>query len=307
MRLSWRSRLPWWGGAGVLVALIALSASVQRPAGAAQLGPDGASGTRLPGKVVWLELVSDDLAAASRFYTTVFRWQFHAVPGAPASYHLIENEAGARIAGVFRHTPRQVGTRSARWLTLISVSDVGAAVQKAIGTGGSVVAAPRTFGDRGVHALLRDTEGALFGVLTTARGDPADTPVTDGDFFWFDLFARVPARAAQFYAGLAGYEIREVETELGLPRLVLQSQGYARGGVVPLLPGMEQPGWLPYVLVEDVAATLVRATAAGATVLVKPRSELLDGNLAVIADPQGAVVGIVNWTRDAQDVDGGAE
>jgi len=307
MRGGWRGRSRWWRGAGVLLALVTLAVtSVYRPVGAAQLGPDGASGTRLPGKFVWFELVTDDLAAASRFYEAVFGWRFRAVAGAPASYHLIENEAGARVAGTFVHTPRQAGARSARWLTLISVTDVPAAARYATGNGGSVVAAPTRLGDRGVHALLRDAEGAMFGVLSSDRGDPADTPVADGDFFWVDLFAREPERAAQFYAGLAGYEISARETSLGGSRLVLQSQGYARGGVVPMPTGLEQPGWLPYVLVDDVAGILEKATAAGAKVLVKPRPGLLDGNLAVIADPQGGVVGIVNWTLDAGESNGGS-
>jgi len=308
MRSGWMSKSRWWRRASVLFALVALTvSSVYQPAGAAQLGPDGARGTRLPGKFIWFELVTGDLAAASRFYEAVFGWRFRVVAGAPASYHLVENDAGARVAGAFLHTPRQAGARSARWLTLISVPDVRASAQYASGNGGSVVSAPRSFGDRGVHALLRDPEGALFGVLSSDRGDPADTPVTDGDFFWVDLFARDPERAAQFYGGLAGYEISERETSLGVSRLVLQSQGYARGGVVPMPKGLEQPGWLPYVLVADVAGTLDKATAAGAKVLVKPRPGLLDGNLAVIADPQGGVVGIVNWTLGTGDSNGGSQ
>jgi predicted enzyme related to lactoylglutathione lyase len=78
-------------------------------------------------------------------------------------------------------------------------------------------------------------------------------------------------------------------------RAVLASGGYARAGIAPLPAAVKQPGWLPYVLVDDVAGTLQRVRAAGGKVLVEPRAELLDGNLAVIADPRGGVLGIVNW------------
>jgi predicted enzyme related to lactoylglutathione lyase len=79
-------------------------------------------------------------------------------------------------------------------------------------------------------------------------------------------------------------------------RAVLASGGYARAGIAPLPASVKQPGWLPYVLVNDVAATLAKVRAAGGRVLVEPRAELLDDNLAVIADPSGGVIGIVNWS-----------
>jgi predicted enzyme related to lactoylglutathione lyase len=268
------------------------------------LGPESGSGERYPGKFVWFDLVTDEPAAASRFYQSVFGWSFRAVPGAPASHTIIENAGGGRVAGMLVRAREQGSARGARWLTLISVPDVAAAARYATQNGGSVVMPPAGIGGRGTHALLRDPEGALFGVLHTERGDPPDTPVSDDDFFWVDLFAREPERAARFYAGLAGYEISVRESDVGLTRLVLQSQGYARGGIVPRPADLKQSGWLPYVLVNDVVATLEKVTAAQGRILVKPDARLLDGNVAVIADPLGGVLGIVNWESGAADGQG---
>jgi hypothetical protein len=52
---------------------------------------------------------------------------------------------------------------------------------------------------------------------------------------------------------------------------------------------------LPYIKVNDVAATLQKVAAAGGQIMVEPDKSLLDGNLAVISDPEGGIVGIVNW------------
>jgi predicted enzyme related to lactoylglutathione lyase len=145
-------------------------------------------------------------------------------------------------------------------------------------------------------ALLR----ALFGVL---RSDPPDTPVADRDLFCVDLLASQPERGAQFYSGLAGV-VGLRESGAGFTRLVLQSQGYARGGIVPRPADLKQSGWLPYVLVNDVVATLEKVTAAQGRILVKPVARLLDGNVAVIADPLGGVLGIVNWESGAADGQG---
>jgi predicted enzyme related to lactoylglutathione lyase len=84
-------------------------------------------------------------------------------------------------------------------------------------------------------------------------------------------------------------------------RVILASEGYARAGIVPLPPTVKKPGWLPYVLVDDVPGVLQKVTAAGGHVLLPPRADLLDGNLAVIADPRGGVFGVVDWVGDSDD------
>lgn len=256
--------------------------------------PIGTPGQSYPGKFVWFDLVTDDLAVARNFYGAVFGWKFRAVDAAPASYTVVEH-AGRNIAGMFVHaTPKDAGN-SARWLTLISVNDPAKAVHYVEQQGGKVIVPLATLAGRGTHALFRDPQGAVFGVLKSASGDPADTPVEDGDFFWLDLLARDPKQAAVFYQGLAGYEASVRELGTGVTRAVLATGGYARAGIAALPEAVKAPGWLPYILVDDVDGTLKKVRAAGGKVLVEPRADLLDGNLAVIADPRGGVVGIINW------------
>jgi len=267
-------------------------------AGAALAAPNfppiGVPGQSHPGKFIWFDLVTDDLGAERKFYGAVFGWKFRSVDGAPGSYTVIEH-AGRNIAGMFVKTPPPDSAHTARWLPLLSVQDPEAAVRYVESHGGKVVVRPASFQGRGTHVLFRDPQGAVFGVLKSQSGDPADTPVADGDFFWLDLLAREPAKAAAFYRDLAGYEVTLRELGAGVTRAVLSSGGYARAGIAPLPAPVKQPGWLPYILVDDVAGTLKKVRAAGGKVLVEPRPDLLDGNLAVIADPRGGVLGIVNW------------
>jgi predicted enzyme related to lactoylglutathione lyase len=49
--------------------------------------------------------------------------------------------------------------------------------------------------------------------------------------------------------------------------------------------------WTTYVWVDDVDATVTRATEAGGSVVVKPFDALDGGRIAVIADPAGAAIG----------------
>jgi hypothetical protein len=260
---------------------------------AAPLGPDGTVGQAFPGKFIWFDLATDDPAGARTFYGAVFGWTFSPVKDAPASYTLIENETG-KIGGLFKHARPKDAKAGARWLSLISVRDPAAVAKRVRDMGGEVLLEPKAVAGRGTHAVFRDPEGAVFGVLAAGAGDPSDTPVEDGDVFWLDLFARDPIKEAAFYAAIAGYDV-DVGQVAGRTRTLLSTAGIARAGIAHLPPGADKPGWLPYILVSDVPATLARAVSSGGRVVVAPKPDLLDGNLAVIADPNGGVIGIVNW------------
>jgi hypothetical protein len=200
------------------------------------------------------------------------------------------------VGGLFEQRRPAGATAGSRWIALLSVGDAGKAAQYVRESGGQVLIAPKAIPGRGTHAVFRDPQGAVFGALATG-GDPGDTPVDDGDFFWVDLVTTSPESAAGFYKGLVGYEVFPAEGSWGRDRAVLATEGIARAGIVKISSTKATPGWLPYVLVDDVATTLKHVRDSGGKVLVAPRPDLLGGNLAVIADPLGGAVGIVDWVR----------
>ena len=277
--------------------LAVLLASTSVSAHTAAVGPDGVAGRFYPGKFIWFDLATDNPTGARSFYGAVFGWRFREVDGARA-YTLIENASG-KVGGLFRHARPPGAPVGSRWLSLISSADPTKAAEYVRQHGGQVIVAPVVVPGRGTHAVFRDPQGAVFGVLATRDGDPSDEPVTDGDVFWLDLFTPNPSGAVAFYAGLAGYDASESETTDKRKRWILATDGIARAGIVMLRSGTIGPGWMPYVLVDDVPGTLNRARGAGGKVIVAPRADLLDGNVAVIADPDGGVIGVVNWSPAA--------
>lgn len=261
-------------------------------AGSAWAQPAGRP--RHPGRFVWFDLATDDPAGARAFYGAVLGWRFTPVAGSAADYTLIDNDDGP-VAGLFRQARPPNAPVGARWLSLISVSDPARSAQQVVQLGGQVLLPPTAVPGRSTHALFRDPQGAVFGVLAARGGDPPDDPVSAGDVFWLDLLTPEPARAAAFYAALIGYDVSESAPGEQPPRRVLSSQGIARAGIVALPPAAAQPGWLPYILVEDLPAVLQRSRAAGGRIVLAPRDEWLRGQLAVIADPNGGVIGLVDW------------
>ena len=105
------------------------------------------------------------------------------------------------------------------------------AVIAAMTAGGGQVLLPATaVPGRGTHALLRDSQGAVIGLLQSSSGDRADAPVETGEFFWVDLYARDPAAAANAYKQL-GYDLYTDKVS-GDDRIILSAKGYARAGIL---------------------------------------------------------------------------
>ena len=150
---------------------------------------------------------------------------------------------------------------------------------------------------RGEQAVFADPEGALFGVVKSSSGDPEDFLAEPGDWIWIQLLSRDARRAAEFYRAVAGYEITENTGTNRQSDYVLTSEGYARGTVRTIRNAdtKVQPTWLPFVRVKNVAASVALTSQLGGKVLIEPKPEVFDGKVAVIADPTGAAIGVLEW------------
>ena len=79
--------------------------------------------------------------------------------------------------------------------------------------------------------------------------------------------------------------------------LVLTSEGFARA-TIRTIAGNDtkvKPTWLPYVRVKSMTETIAQVGQLGGKILIDPKPQLLDGKIAVIADPTGAAIGILEW------------
>ncbi len=251
---------------------------------------------RLPGKFVWADLVTDDVVAAWKFYAGVFGWTFRDLGG-----YVVGANDERPLCGMFqRPRPADRPEAQPRWFAYLSVSNVEKAQRAVTKAGGRVLAAPKKFPRRGEQAIFADPEGALFGVVRSSAGDPEDFLPEPGDWVWIQLLSRDARQAAGFYRKVAGYEIVENTTTNRLSDFVLTSEGYARATVrtIPARQEKVRPTWLPFVRVKNVGETLARAKELGGKVLIEPTPEALQGKVAVIADPTGAAIGVLEWSEE---------
>ena len=119
---------------------------------------------------------------------------------------------------------------------------------------------------------------------------------THGAFSWNELMTPEPAKAAEFYGSLFGWTIESMEMPMGTYRVI-------KVGGVPIAGMMNNPDpsqpvpphWSAYITVENVDATVEACPKLGGTVLV-PIMEIPGvGRMAVLKDPQGAVVNVITY------------
>lgn len=275
---------------------VLLAALITAPLHAAETRPPAdltnkAAVPRLSGKFIWAELVTDNVALTRSFYGALFGWTFRN----HGDYVLVSNK-GIPLAGMIqRQRPAKRPNATPRWFGYLSVADVERAQQAVTKAGGRVVAAPQEVPARGRQAVFADPEGALFGVIRSHAGDPADTAAAPGDWIWLQLLSRDAHRAATFYRSVGGYQITRNNAANRSSDCILSSEGIARATVrtLPSDKPKVQPTWLPFVRVLHLDKAVAQAKQLGGKLLVSPRADLLDGKVAVIADPTGAAVGLL--------------
>ncbi len=285
-------------GSLAVSAVLLLGASVASASDATKLPPlSTVSGSpRLPGKFVWADLVTDNVPAARAFYSRLFGWTFRDY----GNYTIAANDERP-LCGMFqRPRPADRPEAKPRWIGYLSVPSVERAQRAVTERSGRVLAAPRKMPDRGEQALFADAEGVVFGVIKSGSGDPEDFLPEPGDWIWIQLLTRDARNAAEFYRDVGGYEIVEKTAGAGSSDYVLVSKGYARATVRTIPQSREQvkPNWLPFVRVKNVGESVAQAKHLGGKALVEPRTELFGGKVAVIADPTGAAIGLLEWSGE---------
>ncbi|MGW5472744.1 VOC family protein [Streptomyces chartreusis] len=119
----------------------------------------GAGLLNAPGALGWVELMTRAPERAVEFYTTVFGWTVN------ASEHYTQwGIAGDDFGGMMDMDDKFPHEVPAHWLPYFAVADVGATAGDAARAGGTVLMEPTSMPNGRGLAMLRDPQGAVFGV-----------------------------------------------------------------------------------------------------------------------------------------------
>lgn len=241
----------------------------------------------------WIDLATTDVAAARAFYGGLFGWSFEEHPTDRGEPYVMARKGPHAAAGVMTQPSEQVEMGlPPLWASYVSVDDIEATLAKVEAAGGKVMAPAFDVMTSGKMAVLVDPTGAVLCLWQAGDHIGAEVVNEHGALVWNELVSPDVPAAAGFYAEVFGWEPEEMDMgEMGTYTVFnLDGQGIA-GAMAPPMAGMP-PHWGIYVQVDDAAATVTAAEAAGATV-VSPPTPTPAGVLAHLADPQGAMFAVM--------------
>lgn len=236
-----------------------------------------------PGKFVWVDLATSQVAQARTFYGELFGWTFD---GRDDDYVRVLQD-GTPIGGIAFIDPERMRNSPSAWVENLSVADVDRAVDQLTAAGGVLLQGPDDAPGRGRVALVHDPQGAVLLLVRSTAGDPPDAEPALRRWLWRELWTRDAEAAVAFYTELGGYE-REIVDFRGTSYHVLRHGKQPRAGILAAPEGVD-PLWLPYVRVADAQAVAKRAQALGARIVEQ------DEEAAILVDPVGAAFGVQRW------------
>ncbi len=129
--------------------------------------PQGEYFFSAPGAVCWVELLTNDMAAAEAFYTSVFDWVGSTLEVGRAGYTMF-TLGGEDVAGMKPLPDLGPLAIIPRWITYFAVANCAAAEEAATDLGGAVLRPPVEIPE-GMYVTLADPHGATFAVMEFAR------------------------------------------------------------------------------------------------------------------------------------------
>ena len=253
------------------------------------------------GRFVWHELSTTDPSAAQDFYKSVVGWSTSKYDGVPMDYTMWM--AGESPIGGVMALPDEAKAMGAppAWLAYIEVPDVDATIEEAVKLGATILMPAHTAQDVGRFSILRDPQGAVFAVITSATPPIDETDPKPLEFSWHELVTSDPAAAIEFYDKLFGWDSKgEFDMgEKGIYKMFGRDR-FTYGGVMKQPEGMGvPPHWLHYINVDSADAATERATQAGGNVMLPPMDVPGGGRISIMTDPQGAMFAVHANTSQA--------
>ena len=269
-----RSRL-----AVVVFAAVIAALTIASPAAAQQGAP-------APGTFIGADLITEDAEAAGHFYADLFDWDVEKVED--GGYRI--NHKGRLIASISKIDPSDGDAKRSFWLVALAVNDLKQTMRSAAENNAEVYEEVTKIENYGKFAVIGDGEKAPVMFIQSGK-TPIGGTTGPGSWVWAELWTDDIDKATEFYADVVGVG-HDTTDRGGRAYHLFTSQGEPRTGIVKIPKELEnvEPGWAPYVDVEDLDATKARVKELGGRVIFATDHNPERGAIALIIDPTGAAL-----------------
>lgn len=241
------------------------------------------------GTVAWFSLMSTAAKPSGDYYRNVFGWSQRDIEVPGMGKAGVWSAADCDFGGPVE-LDEKYGIPS-HWICYFAVADVDASCKKLAALGGTVCYQPFDMPEFGRSAVVEDPQGNVFHLFTplNTAGSISVMGTAAGQPCWLELMVDDLPAAQQFYGELLGWEFEPHEGAEEPYVMAGNAQGPVAGIMhKPAEMNMLPPAWLPYFLVEDLAAGMERAANNGGRHMFGPAQVPGIGELALYQDPAGA-------------------
>ena len=244
------------------------------------------------GRFVWHELYTPSAQESVRFYKALFGWQADSPAGGETVR--MQHPNNGEVAGLIQLRPDQ--DLPPQWVPGVAVPDAGDAAGQARQLGAAVAVADERFESGRRLSLVRDPQGAI---LLAVAGDRSSHAARDvppgppGGFTWHELVSPEPEASERFYRELVDWQTQERDLGDGASYRMLGNRERPAAGLLPAAGAAAPAFWLSYLQVPDVDHIDEHAEALGARVLATPPPLPEGTRYAIVNDPHGATLGVV--------------
>ncbi|MFI5619553.1 VOC family protein [Streptomyces sp. NPDC051567] len=281
------------------------------------------------GTPCWVDASLPDVEAGKRFYGALFGWTFGDSAGAEYGHYTQAYSRGRNVAAL---APKPDGRMPTVWGVYLWTSDAYACAARIRAAGGQMVMDPQPVGPYGTAAMAADPGGAVFGLWQPGTHHGFDAQREPYTYCWTELYTRSRDAVDVFYAKVFGYVTQDPDegqdTDGGQGQDTDGGPDGGRGqvrepapddadyrvwsppGSVPgadtavigrslitaAFPEVMPAHFLVYFAVPDCDQSVAMARRLGGRVTADP-FDTPYGRIAVVADDQGAVFGLLSEPR----------
>lgn len=246
--------------------------------------------TSVVGKIVWHDLVTNEVDKAMDFYKKLLDWEYTEFDMGPGgTYNMIK--VGEKTIGGFMK-PVTDGVPS-HWGAYTSVDDVDVSAERIKNLKGNIVIEPTDIPNTGKFAVFSDPQGATMCVFKGTEAATPDLPQPEfKEFCWEELMADDVNAARGFYGELFGWSFEEKDMgPMGTYTIAMRGEHQTAGIMKKPADVPAPPHWLTYIFVEDLDGTVAKVEGLGGKVTM-PTKSIGMGRVAIIQDAVGGFVGL---------------
>jgi predicted enzyme related to lactoylglutathione lyase len=242
------------------------------------------------GRILWYELLTNDMKAAEKFYTNVVGWTVKPFDGSPMPYDIWNRAGDVGVGGVMSIPPGM--NYPPHWVMYVGVEKLEDAIAKIERLGGSGLSPLIEVPNVGRMRVMKDPQGAMFAVFEPAATSPntPETPPEVGAVSWHELHTTDAIAAVKFYGDLFGWQETQAMDMGPMGKYHIFGRKFDLGGIMNKTPEMAQvpPHWGFYFRVPDIQQGAERVKANGGKILNGPMEVPGGDQIVNCMDSQGA-------------------